>query len=57
MEMVLTPMGLRFAGRLWPCSVGKGGIRADKREGDGATPTGDHRIALCDLIDHKLFGG
>ncbi|MAE89961.1 MAG: hypothetical protein CMI67_10290 [Pelagibaca sp.] len=47
MEMVLTPMGLRFAGRLWPCSVGKGGIRADKREGDGATPTGDHRIALC----------
>ena len=47
MEMVLTPMGLRFAGRLWPCSVGKGGIRSDKREGDGATPVGVHLIALC----------
>ncbi|MBU2960925.1 L,D-transpeptidase family protein [Citreicella sp. C3M06] len=44
MSMVLTPMGLRFAGRVWPCSIGKGGIRADKREGDGATPKGAHRI-------------
>lgn len=24
----------------WPCALGKGGIRADKVEGDGATPTG-----------------
>jgi len=31
-------------GRLFPCSVGKGGIRSDKREGDGATPVGAHRI-------------
>ena len=44
MEMVLTPAGLRFAGRLWPCSIGRGGVRADKREGDGATPVGVHRI-------------
>ncbi|APZ53425.1 L,D-transpeptidase family protein [Salipiger abyssi] len=44
MEMVLTPLGLRFAGRVWPCSIGRGGIRADKREGDGATPVGVHRI-------------
>lgn len=42
--MVLTPTGLRFAGRLWPCSIGRGGIRLDKREGDGATPVGTHRI-------------
>ncbi|MDO5631992.1 MAG: L,D-transpeptidase family protein [Paracoccus sp. (in: a-proteobacteria)] len=28
-----------------PCSVGRGGIRPDKGEGDGATPTGSHRIA------------
>ena len=43
-DMVLTPQGVRFAGRLWPCSIGKGGITARKREGDGATPRGIHRI-------------
>ncbi|MCE8538555.1 L,D-transpeptidase family protein [Ruegeria pomeroyi] len=42
--MVLTPRGVRFWGRYLPCSIGKGGIRADKREGDGATPVGIHRI-------------
>ncbi|MFD1343916.1 L,D-transpeptidase family protein [Litorisediminicola beolgyonensis] len=43
-DMVLTRGGLRFAGRLWPCTIGKGGVRTDKREGDGATPAGVHRI-------------
>nr|WP_174823460.1 L,D-transpeptidase family protein [Ruegeria arenilitoris] len=42
--MVLTPRGVRFAGRLFPCSIGKGGLTKDKREGDGATPIGVHRI-------------
>ncbi len=42
--MVLTPRGLRFAGRLYPCSIGRGGVTRDKREGDGATPAGIHRI-------------
>ena len=42
--MVLTRQGLRFMGRLWPCTLGRGGARADKREGDGATPVGTHRI-------------
>ncbi|MFM2422706.1 MAG: hypothetical protein RL291_1236 [Pseudomonadota bacterium] len=27
-----------------PCAIGKGGIRARKREGDGATPLGVHRV-------------
>lgn len=45
--MVLTPMGLRAYGRMIPCSIGKGGIRSDKREGDGATPRGSHRIVGC----------
>lgn len=43
-DMVLTPMGLRFGGRLFPCSIGKGGITGRKREGDGATPRGVHHI-------------
>ncbi|WP_417724685.1 L,D-transpeptidase family protein [Salipiger sp.] len=46
-DMVLTRSGLRYAGRLWPCTVGRGGIRTDKSEGDGATPVGVHRIVGC----------
>lgn len=46
-DMVVTPMGLRFAGQVFPCRIGRGGIRADKREGDGATPAGIHRIVGC----------
>lgn len=29
-----------FGQEVWPCAVGRGGIRRDKREGDGATPIG-----------------
>lgn len=42
--MVLTPTGLRFAGRTLPVSIGRTGVSAAKREGDGATPAGVHRI-------------
>ena len=31
---------LRLGPQAWRCALGKGGIRADKREGDGATPAG-----------------
>ncbi|MFB9221917.1 L,D-transpeptidase family protein [Paracoccus cavernae] len=43
-DLLLTPRGLFFDGRILPCSVGRGGVRRDKREGDGATPVGHHRI-------------
>lgn len=43
-DLVLTPTGVRFRGRRYPCTIGRGGISAEKREGDGATPTGVHRI-------------
>ncbi len=43
-DLVLTPVGLRFQGRMFPCSIGKGGISDQKAEGDGATPRGVHRI-------------
>ena len=43
-DLVLTPKGVRFLGRTFPCAIGRGGLSARKREGDGATPTGSHRI-------------
>lgn len=43
-DMVLTRRGLRFAGQFWPCTIGRGGVSRHKREGDGATPAGVHRI-------------
>ncbi|MDX1743740.1 MAG: L,D-transpeptidase family protein [Ruegeria sp.] len=43
-DLVLTPLGVRFAGRTFPCSIGKGGLTNTKHEGDGATPTGVHHI-------------
>jgi L,D-peptidoglycan transpeptidase YkuD (ErfK/YbiS/YcfS/YnhG family) len=46
LDMVVTPTGMRFMGRKLPCTVGRGGIvpAARKREGDGGTPSGVHRI-------------
>ncbi|NRB20078.1 MAG: L,D-transpeptidase family protein [Rhodobacteraceae bacterium] len=44
-DLVLTPRGVRFQGRLLPCSIGKGGLTTMKREGDGATPVGIHQIS------------
>jgi len=43
-NLVLTPTGLRFQGRRFPCTIGRGGLADRKREGDGATPRGVHRI-------------
>ena len=41
----VTPDGLfHFQGEIWRCALGKGGIRADKTEGDGATPPGEMRL-------------
>ncbi len=43
-DLVLTPRGVRFLGRTFPCAIGKGGVSRTKQEGDGATPVGVHRI-------------
>jgi L,D-peptidoglycan transpeptidase YkuD (ErfK/YbiS/YcfS/YnhG family) len=45
-DIVVTAMCARFLGRRFPCTVGRGGIVPPerKREGDGATPAGTHRI-------------
>lgn len=43
-DLVVTARGLRFLGRRFVCSVGRGGITRRKAEGDGATPAGTHRL-------------
>lgn len=43
-DIVVGPWGARFMGRRFACSIGRGGITARKREGDGATPAGVHRL-------------
>lgn len=45
-DIVVGPWGARFMGRRFPCTTGRGGIvaAARKREGDGGTPAGTHRI-------------
>ncbi len=45
MDLVVTHAGghsgrLACGGAIYPCALGKGGARAAKREGDGATPAG-----------------
>jgi len=40
----VTAQGAFFLGRRLPCEIGRGGITAAKREGDGATPAGRWRL-------------
>ncbi len=40
-EIIVFPDGwLEAGGRRWRCALGHGGVRLDKREGDGGTPGG-----------------
>ena len=41
MDIVVYPEGTaEWAGRRFPCALGRAGVTEDKREGDGATPAG-----------------
>ncbi|MGO4909722.1 L,D-transpeptidase [Pseudorhodobacter sp. W20_MBD10_FR17] len=55
-DLVLTPTGLLFAGRRFACTIGRGGISRDKREGDGATPVGIHHITGMFYRPDRLRG-
>ena len=46
-DLVLTPRGVRFMGRVFPCTIGRDGLSKDKHEGDGATPKGVLEIVGC----------
>lgn len=43
-DLVVTPTGLRFMNRRFACTIGRGGVADDKREGDGASPRGVHEF-------------
>ena len=57
-DLVVTRWGTRFRGRRFPSVVGRGGIvpAAQKREGDGATPAGVHRIVGMMYRPDRLSG-
>lgn len=45
MDLIVSPDGqAEWDGRWMRCALGRGGVRADKREGDGATPAGKWRM-------------
>ncbi len=44
LDLVIGRWGARFMGRRFACSIGRGGFTHDKREGDGASPIGVHKI-------------
>lgn len=47
-RLILTSRGLRHGARVYPCTIGKGGLvpAAAKREGDGATPMAVLRLVM-----------
>ena len=44
LDLNVTKWGLQFSGRFFPASIGKNGITDNKKEGDNATPSGNHKI-------------
>ena len=44
-DIVVSAGRARYRGQSLPCVLGRGGISANKAEGDGATPAGMHTIA------------
>lgn len=43
-DLLVGAGGAWFAGRRFACAIGRGGIGEKRREGDGVTPRGAHRI-------------
>ena len=43
-DLVVMPTHVRFLNRRFARTIGRGGLTGTKREGDGATPRGVHRI-------------
>jgi len=43
-DLVVSPQGVRFGGRMFPCTIGRSGVTDRKKEGDFATPRGIHCV-------------
>ena len=57
-DIVSTAWGSRFMGRHFPSSIGRNGLTTRKREGDGASPVGTHRIVRgADLVARLVQAG
>ena len=61
MELIVDPAGFLTAnGTTWPIALGRGGISNEKREGDGATPSGIWRLGRvfyrADRVDTPQTG-
>ncbi|WP_128254910.1 L,D-transpeptidase family protein [Falsirhodobacter deserti] len=52
----VTPTGTLFRGRRFACTIGRGGVTDAKREGDMASPRGDHRIVGMLYRPDRLTG-
>lgn len=44
---LISPSEIEIEGKRYAVTIGRGGVRADKREGDLATPTGSFPLRLC----------
>ena len=44
LDLFVSPTGAQFMNRRFACTIGRGGMTDAKREGDGATPRGVHKI-------------
>ena len=45
--IVVTPNHLQVNGKRYRCTLGRAGISASKREGDGTTPAGEFLLRCC----------